>query len=145
MNETTTRTFMISIAAELSGMHPQTLRMYERRGLVQPRRSARNTRLYSDEDVRRLKRIQELSAEGLNLAGIARVLSLEDRARRAEEEVRDLEARLADMREAHRKEIAEQRRSMRAEIVPFTVVETALIPRRQSAGRHPERTRGHGS
>lgn len=145
MTETTTRTFMISIAAELSGMHPQTLRMYERRGLIQPRRSARNTRLYSDEDVRRLKRIQELSAEGLNLAGIARVLGLEDRARRAEEKVRDLEARLADMREAHRDEMAEQRRSMRAEIVPFTVVETALIPRRQSVGRHRERTRGHGS
>lgn len=133
MTDRTARTFMISIAAELSGMHPQTLRMYERRGLIQPRRSARNTRLYSDGDVRRLKRIHELSLEGLNLAGIARVLDLEDRARRAEEKVRQLEAQLADMHETHREELAEQRRSMRAEIVPLAVVETALIPRRQPA------------
>jgi MerR family transcriptional regulator/heat shock protein HspR len=140
MTEKTTRTFMISIAAELSGMHPQTLRMYERRGLIQPRRSARNTRLYSDEDVRRLRRIQELSSEGLNLAGISRVLALEDRARQAEKRVSELEAQLTELHNAHREEIAEQRRSMRAEIVPFTVVETALIPRQQRAGGHRERT-----
>lgn len=145
MSKPTTRTFMISIAAELSGMHPQTLRMYERRGLIHPRRSARNTRLYSHDDVRRLKRIQELSAEGLNLAGIARVLSLEDRARRAEERARALEGELAEAHDAHRQEIAELRRSMRAEIVPVTVVETALVARRQQAGERRERTGENGS
>ena len=69
--------FMISIAAELAAMHPQTLRLYERRGLVQPRRSAKNTRLYSLADVDRLQRIQELTELGLNLAGVERVLALE--------------------------------------------------------------------
>jgi MerR family transcriptional regulator, heat shock protein HspR len=71
--------FMISVAAELAHMHPQTLRMYEARGLIQPKRSPKNTRLYSQRDVERLRRIQELTAEGLNLAGVERVLALERR------------------------------------------------------------------
>jgi len=71
--------FMISIAAELAHMHPQTLRMYEARGLVQPKRSPKNTRLYSQRDVALLLRIQQLTAEGLNLAGVERVLTLERR------------------------------------------------------------------
>jgi MerR family transcriptional regulator/heat shock protein HspR len=71
--------FMISVAAELAEMHPQTLRMYEQRGLIAPKRSPKNTRLYSQRDVERLHRIQELTAEGLNLAGVERVLALEKR------------------------------------------------------------------
>ena len=71
--------FMISVAAELAHMHPQTLRMYEARGLIQPKRSPKNTRLYSQRDVERLQRIQQLTAEGLNLAGVQRVLALERR------------------------------------------------------------------
>ena len=72
--------FMISVAAELADMHPQTLRMYEQRGLIQPSRSPRGTRLYSQDDVERLRRIQEMTAElGLNLAGVERVLALEER------------------------------------------------------------------
>lgn len=71
--------FMISVAAELAHMHPQTLRMYEARGLIQPKRSPKNTRLYSQRDVERLQRIQQLTAEGLNLAGVERVLALERR------------------------------------------------------------------
>lgn len=72
--------FMISVAAELADMHPQTLRMYEQRGLIQPQRSPRGTRLYSQDDVERLRRIQEMTAElGLNLAGVERVLELEER------------------------------------------------------------------
>lgn len=145
MTRPPSHTFMIRVAAELSGMHPQTLRMYERRGLISPQRSARNTRLYSDEDVRRLKRIQELSAEGLNLAGIDRLLRLEDRVRRAEERARALEAELTMARDAHRQELADLRRSLRAEIVPVAVVETALIPRQHGAGGRRERTRGNGS
>jgi MerR family transcriptional regulator/heat shock protein HspR len=71
--------FMISIAAELAHMHPQTLRMYEARGLIEPQRSPKNTRLYSQRDVELLRRIQQLTAEGLNLAGVQRVLALERR------------------------------------------------------------------
>jgi MerR family transcriptional regulator/heat shock protein HspR len=76
--------FMISIAAELAHMHPQTLRIYEARGLIQPKRSPKNTRLYSQRDVERLQRIQQLTAEGLNLAGVERVLALERRLRELE-------------------------------------------------------------
>ena len=75
--------FMISVAARLAGMHPQTLRIYEERGLIKPARSPKQTRLYSQRDVERLKRIQELTTEfGMNLAGVERVLALEERWRR---------------------------------------------------------------
>jgi MerR family transcriptional regulator/heat shock protein HspR len=76
--------FMISVAAELAEMHPQTLRMYEARGLIAPQRSPKNTRLYSQRDVERLRRIQQLTAEGLNLAGVERVLELERRVEKLE-------------------------------------------------------------
>jgi MerR family transcriptional regulator/heat shock protein HspR len=79
--------FMISVAAELAHMHPQTLRVYEARGLIQPKRSPKNTRLYSQQDVQRLQRIQQLTAEGLNLAGVERVLALERRLRELEGDV----------------------------------------------------------
>ena len=69
--------FMISVAAELAEMHPQTLRMYEARGLIAPKRSPKNTRLYSQRDVERLRRIQQMTAEGLNLVGVETVLALE--------------------------------------------------------------------
>ena len=76
--------FMISVAAELAHMHPQTLRMYEARGLIEPKRSPKGTRLYSLGDVERLRRIQEMTAElGLNLAGVERVLELEGQLERA--------------------------------------------------------------
>jgi MerR family transcriptional regulator, heat shock protein HspR len=78
--------FMISVAAELAQMHPQTLRMYEARGLIRPKRSPKNTRLYSQRDVERLQRIQQLTTEGLNLAGVQRVLALERRLRELEGE-----------------------------------------------------------
>jgi MerR family transcriptional regulator/heat shock protein HspR len=76
--------FMISVAAELAHMHPQTLRIYEARGLIRPKRSPKNTRLYSQRDVERLRRIQQLTTEGLNLAGVERVLALERRLRELE-------------------------------------------------------------
>lgn len=76
--------FMISVAAELAHMHPQTLRIYEARGLIHPKRSPKNTRLYSRRDVERLLRIQQLTAEGLNLAGVERVLALEHRLNQLE-------------------------------------------------------------
>src|SRR4051794_36578327 len=76
--------YMISVAAELAHMHPQTLRIYEARGLIQPKRSPKNTRLYSQRDVERLRRIQQMTAEGLNLAGVERVLALERRLQELE-------------------------------------------------------------
>src|SRR5260370_13297354 len=90
--ETDRGVFMISVAARLANMHPQTLRMYEARGLIEPQRSPKGTRLYSQEDVERLKRIQEMTAElGLNLAGVERVLELELRIEEMRARVQELE------------------------------------------------------
>jgi len=87
--------FMISVAAELAEMHPQTLRMYEARGLVAPKRSPKNTRLYSQRDVERLRRIQRMtSEEGLNLAGVVTVLELEERVQKLRAELARARARL---------------------------------------------------
>jgi MerR family transcriptional regulator, heat shock protein HspR len=85
--------FMISVAAELAEMHPQTLRMYETRGLIAPKRSPKNTRLYSRRDVERLRRIQEMTAQGLNLVGVETVLALEEQVARLKERVEELEGR----------------------------------------------------
>ena len=105
--------YMISIAAELVGMHPQTLRLYEQKGLVRPQRTAGNTRLYSDADVERLRLIQRLTGElGLNLAGVERVLHLEDELQRMH---RRLERREREMREA----LEEVHRSYRRELVVY--------------------------
>jgi MerR family transcriptional regulator, heat shock protein HspR len=81
--------YMISVAAELAEMHPQTLRVYEARGLIRPKRSPKNTRLYSQRDLRRLQRIQQLTAEGLNLMGVERVLALEQRVEELERKAPD--------------------------------------------------------
>ena len=89
--------FMISVAAELAEMHPQTLRMYEQRGLIAPKRSPKNTRLYSQRDVERLRRIQQMTAEGLNLAGVETVLALESRVQKLGAEVERLRKRLSDL------------------------------------------------
>jgi MerR family transcriptional regulator/heat shock protein HspR len=110
--------FMISVAAELANMHPQTLRMYEARGLIEPRRSPKGTRLYSQEDVEKLRRIQEMTAEaGLNLAGVERVLDLEAEVGRMHERIEalELEALRAQVRLAE--ELEQLRRSFRAELV----------------------------
>jgi MerR family transcriptional regulator/heat shock protein HspR len=120
--------FMISVAAELADMHPQTLRMYEARGLIEPKRSPKGTRLYSQDDVERLRRIQEMTTEwGMNLAGVERVLELEEKLNRMRRKVETLEARAAELQ----KEIAELeevRRSVKAEIVRYEAPGTALIP-----------------
>jgi MerR family transcriptional regulator/heat shock protein HspR len=94
--------FMISIAAELAEMHPQTLRMYEARGLIAPKRSPKNTRLYSQRDVERLRRIQQMTAEGLNLVGVETVLALEERMGKMRNEL-DRVRRRAEELEAARK------------------------------------------
>ena len=111
--------FMISVAAELAEMHPQTLRMYEARGLIEPKRSPKGTRLYSHKDVERLRRIQEMTAElGMNLAGVERVLELEQQLESMERKVKALEKRAGELKtEVERLE--QLRRELRAEIVPY--------------------------
>jgi MerR family transcriptional regulator/heat shock protein HspR len=120
--------FMISVAAELADMHPQTLRMYEARGLIEPRRSPKGTRLYSQEDVELLRRIQEMTAElGLNLAGVERVLALEAELERARRRLEAAEREARRIRAEVSAEVERVRRSFRAEIVPYT--QTALVRR----------------
>jgi MerR family transcriptional regulator, heat shock protein HspR len=85
--------FMISVAAELAEMHPQTLRIYEQRGLIAPKRSPKNTRLYSQRDVERLRRIQEMTAQGLNLVGVETVLALEAQVAKLKRRVEELEGK----------------------------------------------------
>ena len=89
--------FMISVAAELAEMHPQTLRMYEARGLIEPKRSPKNTRLYSQRDVERLRRIQRMTAEGLNLAAVETVLGLEREVEKLRAELTRARRRLAEL------------------------------------------------
>ncbi len=111
--------FMISVAAELAEMHPQTLRMYEQRGLIEPKRSPKGTRLYSHEDVERLRRIQEMTCEwGMNLAGVERVFELEDRLARAQRKV-DLLERRAQLLAGEVARLEALRRELKAEIVPY--------------------------
>jgi MerR family transcriptional regulator, heat shock protein HspR len=88
--------YIISVAAELAGVHPQTLRIYERKGLVRPQRTSGNTRRYSEADIDRLRRVQRLTQEGVNLAGAKRIMALEDDLRRMRELLAQLEARLED-------------------------------------------------
>lgn len=110
---------MISVAAELADMHPQTLRMYETRGLIEPKRSPKGTRLYSREDVDRLRRIQEMTAElGMNLAGVERVFELEEKLEAMARKVAVLERRAGELK-AEVERLEEIRRELRAEIVPY--------------------------
>jgi MerR family transcriptional regulator/heat shock protein HspR len=121
--------FMISVAAELAEMHPQTLRMYEARGLINPKRSPKGTRLYSQRDVDRLRRIQELTCElGMNLAGVERVFELEDQIERMGRRLKALEERAEALAAQMEAELDAVRRSFRAEIVRYEAPGTALVP-----------------
>ena len=111
--------FMISVAAELAEMHPQTLRMYESRGLIEPQRSPKGTRLYSQKDVDRLRRIQEMTAElGMNLAGVERVFELEQQLDSMARKVASLQKRAEEL-SAEVARLEAIRRDLRAEIVPY--------------------------
>ena len=112
--------FMISVAAELAEMHPQTLRMYESRGLIEPKRSPKGTRLYSQADVDLLRRIQEMTVElGMNLAGVERVLAMEAKMERMAQRIDALERRNARLTRALEEELEAVRRSYRAEVVRY--------------------------
>jgi MerR family transcriptional regulator, heat shock protein HspR len=113
--------YMISVAAELVGMHPQTLRIYESKGLVTPQRTAGNTRLYSEADLERLRLINRLTQElGLNLAGVEHVIRLEEQIRRMQRTMERLER---EMREA----IAQVHKEYRRDLVPYDPENTRLM------------------
>ena len=116
--------YMISVAAELVGMHPQTLRLYETKGLVRPNRTPGGTRLYSEADVERLRIIQRLTTElGLNLAGVEHVIRLED-------ELRRMRARMDRVEREMREAIRQVHRNYRRDLVPVTQT-TTLVPRKR--------------
>jgi MerR family transcriptional regulator, heat shock protein HspR len=118
--------YMISVAAELVGMHPQTLRIYEQKGLIRPQRTGGNTRLYSDADVERLRLIQRLTTElGLNLAGVERVLHMED-------ELQRMRRRLARMEHDMRNALEEVHRFYRRDLVPYRPPQAPVPTKRKS-------------
>jgi MerR family transcriptional regulator, heat shock protein HspR len=110
--EPTRAVYVISVAAELAGVHPQTLRIYERKGLVDPARTSGGSRRYSDADIDQLRRIQELTNDGLNLYGVARVLELEA-------EVASLKRQLAEVRRQASAAVADTHRQYRRDLVPL--------------------------
>jgi MerR family transcriptional regulator, heat shock protein HspR len=120
--------FMISVAAELAEMHPQTLRMYERRGLIRPRRSSKSTRLYSLADVERLRRIQQLVAEsGLNLAGVERVLQMEEQLEVLQRRLEQLQNDMDRLAAQARDELEAVHRSYRKELVPVSTARQIIV------------------
>jgi MerR family transcriptional regulator/heat shock protein HspR len=128
--------FMISVAAELAEMHPQTLRIYEARGLITPKRSPKNTRLYSQADVERLRRIQQMTnEEGLNLAGVETVLELERRVERMRADMAKVRKRAAEMEARMTRELERLRKSIGGELVPYGAYEP------KSMGPGPRSTR----
>ena len=112
MRSHTQAVYVISVAAELAGMHPQTLRIYERKGLLEPARTAGGNRRYSDEDIERLRRISDLAAEGMNLAGIRRVMELEEEVLRLRAELERATAVATDA-------VADAERRQRRDLVPL--------------------------
>jgi MerR family transcriptional regulator/heat shock protein HspR len=117
MTEVTRAVFVISVAAELAGMHPQTLRIYERKGLIDPFRTPGGTRRYSQDDIERLQLIQDLTSQGLNLEGVRRVLALREENRRLKKKVDRLRDKLEEMEEEMEQRMEDLARSHRHEIV----------------------------
>jgi MerR family transcriptional regulator/heat shock protein HspR len=116
--------YVISVAAELAGVHPQTLRIYERKGLLDPARTQGGSRRYSEHDIGRLQRISELSSEGMNLAGIKRVLELEA-------ELQGVQSELARVRSEAAEQVADVERRHRRDLVPIKQSALVLYGRRQ--------------
>ena len=112
--------YMISVAAELAGVHPQTLRAYEQKGLVTPQRTSGNTRMYSQSDIERLELIQELTAEGINLAGVTRILDLEERLNQSEQEIDSLHKRV--------RRLANRVQDLEAHMTVTSLVRVADLP-----------------
>lgn len=112
--------YMISVAAELAGVHPQTLRAYEQKGLVTPQRTSGNTRMYSQSDIDRLELIQELTAEGINLAGVTRILDLQSRLEERDQELDSLHRRV--------RRLADRVHELEAHMTVTSLVRMADVP-----------------
>ena len=112
--------FVISVAAELAGVHPQTLRIYEREGLVRPKRTTANARRYSERDIERLLEIKRLTSDGMNLEGVRRVIQLTQELERLQARLAAIEADLLAHARRHRQELDAVRRSARRDLVPYS-------------------------
>ena len=112
--------YVISVAAELAGVHAQTLRIYERKGLIEPQRTQGGSRRYSERDIALLRRIQELTNDGVSLVGVRRILELEDALERSEARVRELDAALDEARRELAAAVEQVHRSYRRELVPLS-------------------------
>ena len=112
--------FVISVAAELAGVHPQTLRIYEREGLVRPKRTTSNARRYSERDIERLLEIKRLTRDGVNLEGVRRVMALTQEVERLQAAVAALQAELRAQAHRHHQELEKVRRSARRDLVPYS-------------------------
>jgi MerR family transcriptional regulator, heat shock protein HspR len=128
MDERDRALYIISVAAELAGVHAQTLRIYERKGLIEPRRTQGGSRRYSDRDINLLRRIQELTNEGVSLAGVRKVLDLEDELAGAEARIARLKAALEEARREAREQVDAVHRQYRRSLVPVT---TAVVSTRR--------------
>jgi len=122
--------YVISVAAELAGVHPQTLRIYERKGLLAPARTSGRSRRYSEQDIALLRRIQELTNDGVSLAGVQRVLDLEDRLLTAQRRIADLEARLEAMAREMEERVQAAHRQYKRELVPLRTTALTRISHR---------------
>jgi MerR family transcriptional regulator/heat shock protein HspR len=111
--------YVISVAAELAGVHQQTLRIYERKGLLSPHRTSGGSRRYSDRDITLLRRIQDLTNDGVSLAGVRRILELEDELHAAHERMKRMEARLEALRREMEERVAATHRQYKRELVPL--------------------------
>lgn len=124
--------FMISVAAELAGMHPQTLRIYEQKGLITPARTPKNTRLYSEEDVDRLRYIQRLTTElGMNLAGVEKVIELEKQIEGLHERIAGLREEMDRVTRQLHEEVEAVHKSYRRELIPFPKTEIMIHSKRK--------------
>jgi MerR family transcriptional regulator, heat shock protein HspR len=112
--------FVISVAAELAGVHPQTLRVYEREGLVRPKRTTSNARRYSERDIQRLLEIKRLTGNGVNLEGVRRVIELTQEVERLQERLAALQAEMRAQARRHRQELEAVRRAARRDLVPYS-------------------------
>jgi MerR family transcriptional regulator, heat shock protein HspR len=128
MEERDRALYIISVAAELAGVHAQTLRIYERKGLIEPRRTEGGSRRYSDRDITLLRRIQDLTNEGVSLAGVRKILDLETELEDARDRIGELEADVEDLRRELRERIEAVHRQYRRALVP---VKRAVVPVRR--------------
>jgi MerR family transcriptional regulator/heat shock protein HspR len=120
MNESERALYIISVAAELAGVHPQTLRIYERKGLIEPQRTEGRSRRYSDRDIELLRRIQELTNEGVSLAGVRKVMALEAELDDARAQIEELLAQIERLRRDARDAIQRVHRQYRRDLVPVS-------------------------